>query len=389
MRTLSDFRFPGRLISSRGASGELGPVLDGLGSSGHVFLVADPVVRSLGLLDGIVAGLEAGGRDVTIFDGIDREPTSVDVQSGIELAKQVEATVFVGVGGGSALDSTKMIALGTRLSVQIGDVTGQQMPVAGFPTLVLIPTTTGTGSEATRIAMYTHAGHKRAIASAQFVPDVAVLDADLVDGLPPAILAATALDALSHAIESMMSTTSNSLTELIAGEAARLIFTHLLEAQSPDAAASRETLLYASFLGGVALNAGVVLGHSLSYVLAAHYGLSHGGGCALALPYCIAYNGAMDDTRGGEIARRVLGDPRATLQDLAHASRRLAADAGLPTALGDLPLPGADPATMARELVTDYPRPTNPVTLDADRLTSLIAAMETGDLDRAWKAMNP
>jgi alcohol dehydrogenase class IV len=385
---IPEFLFPGRLIARRGAARDLGAILEATADPVRsVFLVIDPIIRTVGLLDEIVHGLSRTGADVTVFDGIAREPRAEDVQAGIELARAAGAEAFVGVGGGSALDATKMIALGAHTGVPITQFVGLQPHTAGFPPMILVATTTGTGSEATRVGMYTHEGRKQAIVSAQFVPRVAVLDADLVDGLPPAVLAATALDALSHAIESMMATTSNPLTELFASEAARLILANLLNAQNPDASAAREALLYASFLGGVALNAGVVMGHSLSYVLAGHHGLSHGVGCALALPYCIAYNTTMDPDRGAAIAQRVLGREDADLVELAHAARRIAADAGLPTALDQLSSPRRPAADLALELVNDYPRPTNPVPLEVGRLTPLIACMETGDLDGALEAM--
>lgn len=382
---ISEFLFPARLIVRRGASADLPTILDTIPVDADVFVVADPILRSLGVIDPITTALKNSGRGVVVFDRIVGEPQAADVQAGIDLARSSASGIFVGIGGGSALDGAKMIALGSRLSQSIEEVSGKQEELDSFPPLVLIPTTTGTGSEATRVAMYAVNGTKRAILSTQFVPAIAVLDADLVAALPAPIVAATALDALAHAVESMMSTVSNPLTELFAVEAARLIIENLPAAQAPDGQSARGLLLYASFLSGVALNAGVVVGHSLSYVIAGQHGLSHGVGCALALPYCIAYNSRMSADRGRAIARRLLDDDEADLEQLSRVTRQLAEEAGLPVSLAELPTPVAPAEEMATTLVTNYPRPTNPVPLDPGLLAALFSRMVHGDLDGAWK----
>ncbi|MBL7489672.1 iron-containing alcohol dehydrogenase [Frankia sp. AgB1.9] len=256
----------------------------------------------------------------------------------------------------------------------------------GFGPLVLVPTTVGTGAEATRVAMYSVDGAKQAVLCPQFVPALAVLDEDLVQALPAAVVASTALDALSHAIESMMSTASNELTWMFSGEAARRIFAALPAAYGGDRR-DRSELLYASFLAGVALNAGVVLGHSMSYVLAARHHLAHGVGCALALPYCLAYNQTMPASARAELAAAVLGHPGATLRDVADAAQALARSVAVPTDLRTFVTDAEEIPALAASVARDYPRPTNPVPLEPGRLATLLTYLRAGDLPGAWTAM--
>lgn len=386
-QTIDEFLFPGLVIDAPGASGRIGErLLERRVPRGPVLVVADRIVHDLGLDAALLGGLAEAGLDAVVFADIEGEPDLVTVQRAVEAARSAGAGAFIGIGGGSALDVTKIVAYAVTSGRGPADLAGPLDRLAGFPTLVLVPTTVGTGAEATRVAMFAVDGAKRAVLSPQFVPDIAVLDADLVAALPAPVVAATALDALSHALESATSSTSNRLTRQFSVQAARIIFDRLRPALSGDLEA-RGDLLHASFLAGVSLNAGVVLGHSISYVLASRHQLAHGVGCALALPYCLAYNRLMDDDAGRRLAVDVLGDDDADLETLVHRVAELCADSGLPTdliAFGSAP---NEPEVLARRVVNEYPRPTNPVPLEVDRLTTLITHLRAGDLGAAWKSM--
>ncbi len=349
-------------------------------------VIADAVVHDLGLDAAVVTSLEDSGYDVVVFAEIAGEPDDLVVKRAVAAARAAGAVAFVGLGGGSALDVTKLVAHAVGGDVEPDDLRGPIAAIPDFPFLALVPTTVGTGAEATRVAMFAVGGAKRAVLSAQFVPDVAVLDAHLVAGLPAPVVASTALDALSHALESAMSTTSNDLTWQFSVRASRIVFDRLRPALEGDLEA-RGDLLYASFLAGVSLNAGVVLGHSMSYVLAARHGLAHGVGCSLALPYCLAYNQTMDADRGARLAAEVLQDEAADLRLLATRVAQLSADAGLPTDLLGFGSAAEEPEQLAVRVVEEYPRPTNPVALETGRLTTLITHLRTGDLAGAWTAM--
>jgi alcohol dehydrogenase class IV len=375
------------VINYAGSSGAVGAMLQAQGvPAGPVGVVADRVVHENGLTDALLNGLADVGYEPHLFAEIAGEPDLDVVEKAAAVVAAAGAVAIVGLGGGSALDTAKLVAYTAASATALRDLKGPVASVPEFAPLVLVPTTVGTGAEATRVAMFAVDGAKRAVLCPQFVPKLAVLDGDLVRGLPAPVVAATALDALSHAIESMMSSTSNELTWLFSGEAARRIFARLPAAYEGDAKA-RSELLYASFLAGVSLNAGVVLGHSLSYVLAARHQLAHGVGCAIALPYCLAYNQAMPERDGAELAEAVLGRPGATLHDVAVAVHELSGSVGLPTDLRSYGTTAEEIPALAESVARDYPRPTNPVPLEPTRLGALLSYLRDGDLPGAWTAM--
>jgi alcohol dehydrogenase class IV len=384
---IPEFLFPRRLIRERRASARVGEFLPSCAGDRAALIVADRVVYETGLAVDLQAGIERAGFQVSVFSDVAGEPESDMVLQAFAAGRSTGASVVVGIGGGSALDTAKLVGYALASPTSVAELRGAVPEVSGFPTLVLVPTTVGTGAEATRVAMFSAQGVKRAVLCPQFVPDLAVLDSSLVDDLPASVVASTALDALSHAIESMMSTTSNQLTWQFSGQAARAIFSRLLGAVDGTDPGARDELLYASFLAGVSLNAGVVVGHSMSYVLAARHQLAHGVGCSLALPYCLAYNQAMPATEGTAIAHSILGLPDATLRDLAIAVAKLSREVGLPTTLASVGGTADEFDDLASRVVADYPRPTNPIPLDIARLSTLLAHMHTGDLAGAWTAM--
>src|SRR5829696_920984 len=219
----------------------------------------------------------------------------------------------VGIGGGSALDAAKLAAL-ARTNPQLDLTAGlpATAEVTPGPPLLAIPTTAGTGAEATAVAMLWHEGGKRMFVHAQLVPRLAILDPDLIAGLPPAVTAAGGLDAISHAAESLLSTFRTPLSET-AGRAALALLAQSVPAayaNGADAEARHATLLGA-YQAGLALNASVVLGHSLAYVIAAEASLPHGVTCAMALPYALVHARPAREEAIAEIAGIVTGEPDA------------------------------------------------------------------------------
>ena len=384
-----DFFTARQLIYRAGASGEVAKALGDWGvAPGRAFIVADKIVRDLGGLTKLEAGFVAAGFEVEVFAEIAGEPNDDIVERATAAARAFAPQVIVGVGGGSALDSAKLVNYLTVSGKALADIVGPIPALEGFLPMALVPTTVGTGSEATRVAMFSVQGMKRAVVCRQFLPIVAALDTELVAKLPAPVVAATALDALAHAIESMQSTNRNAFTMLVGGEAARIIFRRLRDAVLDNNEEAKGELLYAAYLAGVALNAGVVLGHSLSYVVASRQGLSHGAGCALALPYNIAYNHAVDPELNRKIAELVTGDADADLKQLAIDIAELTREVSLPTSIDETGLSADRIPELAREVVESFPRPNNPVAITEERLTSLLEHMQTGDVAGAWEAMN-
>lgn len=381
----SEFLSPALIVGGRDSSHRVAELLRTRfrTAPGSVLVVADDVVLANGLARPMLQALEDSGYAPVVVSGLGAEPTSETIDAAAERARSSAAQVVVGIGGGSALDSAKLLALLVQNDGGAADWLGVVEPPNGIAPLLLIPTTCGTGSEATRIAMVTVAGAKRATSCAQFVPDAVVIDPALLATLPGTVLAATAMDALSHAVESLMSTARSPMSAHHAFQAIEIIVASVEDAAHGDQQAVARCL-WASHLAGQALNAGVVLGHSLAYCLAHEHPMPHGVSCALALPYCIAYNQDLDPALATALARALTNGSTASLRDAAEAVRSLIERLGLATSLDAAGVPAGTERAMAERCVREYPRPTNPAPLDVDRIEQTLRAMRTGDLDAAF-----
>jgi alcohol dehydrogenase class IV len=280
------------------------------------------------------------------------------------------------------MDTAKLVAFLIRNDTPIDSLGGILLPAQPVAHLALVPTTTGTGAEATRIAMVSIDGAKRIVNCIQFVPLVAALDPELVADLPAPVVSATALDALAHALESGLSSTRTPATIALGKRAAEILLDNVVAAVVDGEADAKGQLLYGAYLAGLSLNAGVVLGHSLGYVIARRAHLSHGVSCALALPYCLAYNQGIDREHASEIARLVGGDD-ASLASAAQSLSALAKRLSLPQSLSEVGIDRSELDAMAAETVRDYPRPNNPVPLEEGRVLQLLLGMYDGDIERA------
>jgi alcohol dehydrogenase class IV len=384
----SGYLAPRHVAVGPGVSADVGRILRSNGiRAGRIFIVADRAVSDAGLLSSMLAGLVDVDFKVEVFDDIEGEPDEAVTNRAAERAKNgEEAVAIVGFGGGSALDVAKLVALLSRNEGNLRDWLGVVEPASAVAPLVLIPTTSGTGAEATRIAMITVDDKKRAVSCTQFVPLVAVLDQNLVAALPSEVVATTGMDAVAHGVESMLSTNRSIFTVALATKAVQILMSELESAVVHEDVQARGNLLYAAHLSGLALNAGVVLGHSMAYIIARHAPVSHGTSCALALPYCLAYNQGIDDDLTGHISRTLTGGAHSSLQAGAEALDSLSDRIGLPRSLAALGIVESELNQMVEEIVADYPRPNNPVPLEAAALRELLNYMHMGDVTTPWIA---
>ena len=385
LETLSEFLSPSLVISGRGSLARVDAILrDRLRLDvGTVLVAIDDFVLEAGIAQPGLDSLQAAGWKVVIASGFGSEPTAEVVDEAAAKARDSAVDAVVGIGGGSVLDSAKLIALLQRNEGGAADWLGPVAPAGGVAPLILVPTTSGTGSEATRIAMVGVAGAKRASSCPDFVPDVAIIDPDLVATLPRGVVAATGMDALAHAIESLMSTTASPSSADRALTAIGLLIANLEAAAEGDQAA-RAQCHWAAHLAGQALNAGVVVGHSIAYCVAFEKPMPHGTSCALALPYTLAFNRDVDADTGAAIALAVTRGASDRLQDAATAVFDLTERLGLPISLDDAGVPDGVERRMAQRLVAEYPRPTNPRPIVADDIEALMQSMRTGNLDAAF-----
>jgi alcohol dehydrogenase len=337
-----------------------------------VYLVSDQGLTRAGIVERAEGWLRAAGLDVVTYAQVEPEPTLDGTSLCVAQARQAEPQAVVGIGGGSVLDTAKVVAMLLRNPGGIEDYLGaDRVAQRGVP-LILLPTTSGTGAESTHNALFYAPARraKEAVISPLIVPALAIIDPALTVSLPPAVTAATGMDALCHAIEAYTGLNSNPLTDPYALEAIRLIATHLRRAvHAGRELAGREGMALASFYAGVAIAfAGTNGVHALAYPLQGLHRIAHGVANAVLLSAVLAYNAPADLERFARVAQQ-MGEPihhlspRAAAEAGVRACRQLSADVGIPQRLGELGI-AADQvddlvsgALQVTRLLKNNPRP--------------------------------
>jgi alcohol dehydrogenase class IV len=246
-----DFNYGPRLHCGAGACARL-PALTG---EGAVLLVTDAGVRKLGLCDLALAAFEAAGREVIVFDAVEADPSADTVLTATQIGRDAQVGAVVGLGGGSPMDVAKLAAYLLGSGDSLDAIYGVEMAKGPRLPLALVPTTAGTGSEATPVAIVTVGGaEKKGVVAQALYGDWAVLDAELTLGLPPHVTAATGVDAMVHAIEAYTSARlKNPLSDAMAERALRLLSTHIRTAVHDGANRdAREAMLLGAHLAGIA-----------------------------------------------------------------------------------------------------------------------------------------
>ncbi|QGZ28952.1 iron-containing alcohol dehydrogenase [Stutzerimonas stutzeri] len=367
------FATTAQLICEPGASRRLASLCKERGAR-SVLIVTDPGITRFGLLGEVLPGFGVEGLNVAVYDQVIADPPEHIVLAAVEQARSLEADLIVGFGGGSSMDVAKLVALlahpACAQSLQdiygVGNARGQRLP------LIQVPTTAGTGSEVTQIAIITTGETtKMGVVSPMLLPDLALLDADLTLGLPPAVTAATGIDAMVHAIEAYTSALKkNPLSDLLAREALRLLSANLHEAvHNGSNREARQAMLLGACLAGQAFaNAPVAAVHALAYPLGGNFHIPHGLSNALVLPHVLRFNVSAATTHYAELAPLVLGerlrseDCSTYADQLIEELSQLCARMGLPNCLRDAGVPEhmlpqlAKEAMLQQRLLVNNPR---------------------------------
>jgi len=281
------------VLSEVGATAKIGEILAAQGCK-KVAFVTDDTILKLGLADAALDGLKKAGVEAWLFSDVVADPPEHVILNAVAKAKDEKIDSVVSVGGGSSLDTAKLIAILANSDQPIeamygvNMITGQRLP------LILAPTTAGTGSEVTPISIVTTGeAEKKGVVSPQLIPDWAILDADLTVGLPKHVTAATGIDAMVHAIEAYTSKfRKNIVADCLARQALELLGANIRKAcHTPDDRVARSNMLLGSMLAGIAFsNAPVAAVHALAYPLGGHFHVPHGLSNALVLPHVLEYN---------------------------------------------------------------------------------------------------
>lgn len=284
------FQLPGRTVIGENALASCQSIISGFGKK--AFIVTGKIVTKTGLLKSLTDCLDAWGIAWQVFNDITGEPTDQMIEAGVKAYKDAECDFIAGIGGGSPLDSAKAIGAMTVLGGKITDYMGFEIK-GKFPPLVLIPTTAGTGSEATKFTIITDTEKdvKMLLKGDALLPDLAVIDSALTITAPPDITAATGMDALTHAIEAYTSRKANTLTDMYALDAIKRIFTYLPAAYRDGSnRKAREEMSIAAYEAGICINnASVTLVHGMSRPIGALFHVPHGISNAMLIKECLSY----------------------------------------------------------------------------------------------------
>jgi alcohol dehydrogenase len=336
-----EFNTVGRLVNGTGSSLELASECRKLGVQ-RPLLVTDPGLMAIGLVQPVLAALENADLAAVVFDQVREDPPEAVVLAAAELGRSRNIDAVIAVGGGSSMDVAKVVAVLLGGDQPLAELYGVGMVSGARLPLILVPTTAGTGSEVTPVAVITTGETTKAgVSSPVLLPDVAVLDAGLTLGLPPMVTAMTGVDAMVHAIEAYTSRhQKNPISDHLARQALKLLAGNIRSAvhdgQNREA---RENMLLGACLAGQAFaNAPVAAVHALAYPLGGHYHIPHGLSNSLVLPAVLEFNASQASELYAELVELVVGEPvtgsaEAKTDALIAAMRQLIDDVSLPATL--------------------------------------------------------
>ena len=310
-----------KIICEQGGADRLGEIARGLNIS-RLFLVTDAGLVRAGLIEGALASLAKAQVAVTVFSDVLADPPELSVQAAVDAARAAGADGVVGFGGGSSMDTAKLVALLARTPQSLPSIYGTGLAQGPRLPLIQVPTTAGTGSEVTPISILTTPSHeKKGVVSPLLYPDVALLDGRLTLGLPAAVTAMTGVDAMVHAIEAFTTRLKkNPLSDALAIKALQLLYANLsaavIDGKDP---AVREAMLLGSLFAGMAFaNAPVGAVHALAYPLGGHYALPHGLSNSLVFVPVLRFNLCAALALYAQLGRAIL--PQAVGMDDAGAA---------------------------------------------------------------------
>jgi alcohol dehydrogenase len=385
MRNVFTFVSPGKLVFGVNAVTTLGDEAQLLKAS-RVLIVTDKGVEKAGLVEKVKSPLEEKKMSVQVFDAVEPEPSLKCAEASAAIARGGKFDLIVGVGGGSSMDMAKVAAAMVTNPGSVSQYLGSYLLVNPTLPKILIPTTAGTGSEISTGAIVTDESHtKRWIIDTKNFANVSLVDPMMTISLPPRQTAHTGLDALTHAIEAVMSIVKNPISDCLAYYAVRLIAKNLKTAyyQGSNLEARYKMCLGATLAVLAQMNAGGSLAHSVSYVLHSHYGTTHGEGCAVALPYVMDYNLVTCE----DMFRRVAEEMGIDVADLSNREAAIRAIEAVYTLLKDLDVPyclremkvsRTALETLAEECQTKYPRPNTPRRVERQTLMNMWERMWEG-----------
>ncbi len=369
-----------RLIVGPGTLSRLGELARELGGS-RVLLVTDAGLKAAGHPQRALRSLHDANLEAFVFDGVEENPTTKQVQLGLDLARAKRIDLLVAVGGGSSMDCAKGINFLYTNGGRMIDYKGHGKATKPMLPSIGVPTTSGTGSEAQSFALIaderTHM--KMACGDHKAAFRVSILDPDLTESQPHGVAAVTGIDALTHAVEAYVCTRRNPLSQMYAREAWRLLEGNIETVlRKPSDAEARSAMQMGSHFAGVAIeNAMLGAAHACANPLTAHYGLTHGIAVGILLPHVIRFNAEVVGPLYGDLAHDVgliNGDSNVAGEVLARRMRSFLEIAGLPTTLSACGVSRGILHLLAEEAAQQWTSKFNPRPVGEVELLSLFEA---------------
>jgi alcohol dehydrogenase class IV len=355
----------------------------------QAILVTDEIMVQLGYADLVKEALQKQGIKAEVFGKVDPEPHLETADALYEMVRKTKSDLVVGLGGGSSMDMAKLTSIVATNPQPPLDLMTKK--VVNNPALkkILIPTTSGTGSEVSMFFVASAGKEKYFMGSPYAYPEIAIIDPGLTVSMPPKITASTGIDALSHAVESVMNKLANPLYDSLAFGGIELVGKYLRRATFNGQ--DLEARYYMSMGATISMismtGTGGLFAHSISYVLAMFQPTAHGIGCGVGLPYTMAFNLPVIEEKLALIAR-ALGErvdslsPRKAAQRAAEMVYDLTADVKMPVSLKEMGFQHEDVYKMAEICITKYPRINNPRPMSKEECLALFEAMWEGKLGR-------
>ncbi|MBK9710518.1 MAG: iron-containing alcohol dehydrogenase [Kouleothrix sp.] len=383
-----EFQLRTRVLYKPGLVREMSNEVEAMGAR-RAFIVTDKGVEQAGLLDRVRDSLQSPIEVVGTFTDVPADSEVTTVEQAAAQAREAQADLIIGVGGGSPIDTAKAVRILLSEGGNLHDYEGANLLTRPLLPMIAIPTTAGTGSEVTWASVIRDeaAGVKLLFVSPVLAPDLAVLDPEMTRTLPPHLTAATGIDALSHAIEALVGTGNNPITDSLALQAIDMISNHLRDATfTGDDMEARGQMMVASCIAGVAFSSGfqggnVGIVHAAAHSIGAAFHVHHGSLIAILLPHGMRFNSVVVPNRYSRIARAMGvnagGRPEDdVIEDGVAAVSALAAECGLPIRLRDVGVPEDALPAMAEATIVEGSMFTNP------RLASYEEALDM--LRAAW-----
>jgi alcohol dehydrogenase class IV len=367
---------------------KLGEVAAKMGAK-QALLVTDETMVQLGYAELAKELLEKEKIGVEVYGKVEPEPHLETAEALYEIVKKTSFDLIVGLGGGSPMDMAKLTALAATNNQTPRQLLVDKVVRKAPLKKILLPTTSGTGSEVSMFLVSAIGKDKYPILTAYNYPEVAIIDPGLTLSMPPRVTASTGIDALSHAIDSLMHKLANPLYDSLGLAGIELVGKYLRRAtfDGQDLEARYYMSMGATLCMMSLTGTGGLYSHAISYVLAMYQPTVHGIGCGVGLPYTMAFNAPLIEEKLATVAR-ALGAKieslslRAAAKRAAELVRDLIADVNLPVSLKQMGVQHEDVYKMAEICVTKYPRSGNPRDLSKEDARILFEAMWQGDLNQ-------